>query len=210
MKRQWQKGPLPVRSCLGDFSHFLERSTSMAAIQTKYSERQTGLCLALELGWSEWKLAFATLPGDAPRLRTIGGRNLQALLLEIAKAKARFGLKADAPVYCCYEAGRDGSWLHRWLTAQGLHNLMVDSASIEVNRRRRRAKSDRLDAAKLVSQLLRYHGGEKRVWSVVRVPSGAEEDRRHLHRDLLELKAERTQHVNRIKGLLAGCGLQVN
>src|SRR5262249_53717190 len=121
----------------------------------------------------------------------------------------RFGLADDAPVCCCYEAGRDGFWLHRWLTAQGLHNLVVDSASIEVNRRRRRAKSDRLDAAKLVSMLLRHHGGEKKVWSVVHVPDVADEDRRQLHRDLLELKAERTQHVNRIKGLLAGCGLAV-
>jgi len=181
----------------------------MAATQVKCSERGTALYLALELGWTEWKLAFAAFPGDAPRLRTIAGRNTPALLLEIAKAKARFGLPPDAPVYCCYEAGRDGFWLHRWLTAQGFHNVIVDSASIEVNRRCRRAKSDRIDAAKLVSQLLRYHGGEKKVWRVVRVPSSVEEDRRHLHRDLLEMKGERTEHVNRIKGLLAGCGLEV-
>jgi transposase len=95
------------------------------------------------------------------------------------------------------------------LEAQGLHNVVVDAASIEVNRRKRRAKNDQLDAAELVSMLLRYHGGEKKLWSVVRVPSAADEDRRQLHRDLLELKAERTQHVNRIKGLLAGCGLAV-
>jgi transposase len=181
----------------------------MAATPTQYSNPQPALYLAFELGWSEWKLAFATAPADAPRLRTIGGRHTAAVLLEVAKAKKRFGLADDAPVYCCYEAGRDGFWLHRWLTAQGLHNLVVDSASIEVNRRKRRAKSDRLDAAKLVSMLLRYHGGEKKVWSVVHVPGVADEDRRQLHRDLLELKAERTQHVNRIKGLLAGCGLAV-
>ena len=128
---------------------------------------------------------------------------------EIAKAKRRFGLPDDAAVYCCHEAGRDGFWLHRWLTAQGLHNVVVDSASIEVNRRQRRAKSDRLDAAKLLSMLLRYHGGQKKVWSVVQVPSAEDEDRRQLHRDLLELKGERTQHVKRSKGLLAGCGLAV-
>jgi transposase len=181
----------------------------MTATHQHSSERQPALYLAFELGWSEWKLAFATAPADAARLRSIGARNTQALLQEIAKAKKRFGLPEDAPVYCCYEAGRDGFWLHRWLTAQGLHNLVVDSASIEVNRRKRRAKSDRLDAAKLVSQLLRYHGGEKKVWSVVQVPGVEDEDRRQLHRDLLELKAERTQHVNRIKGLLAGWGLAV-
>jgi transposase len=180
----------------------------MTATPREYTNRPSALYLAFELGWSEWKLAFATAPADAPRLRTIRARHTAALVQEIAKAKQRFGLPADAPVFCCYEAGRDGFWLQRWLTAQGWHNLIVDSASIEVNRRRRRAKNDRLDAAKLVSMLLRHHGGEK-VWSVVHVPSVADEDRRQLHRDLLELKGERTQHVNRIKGLLAGCGLAV-
>jgi transposase len=181
----------------------------MTATHEQYSDSRPALYLAFELGWSEWKLAFATAPADAPRLRSIGARNTRALLQEIAKAKQRFGLADDALVYCCYEAGRDGFWLHRWLTAQGLHNLVVDSASIETNRRKRRAKSDRLDAAKLVRMLLRYHGGEKKVWSVVHVPGVEDEDRRQLHRDLLELKGERTQHVNRIKGLLAGCGLAV-
>jgi transposase len=182
----------------------------MTATQKHCTDHQCGLYVAFELGWSQWKLAFASAPADAPRLRTIGGRKTEAVLQELAKAKRRFGLPADAPVYSCYEAGRDGFWLHRWLTAQGVHNQVVDSASIETNRRRRRAKSDRLDAAKLVSMLLRYHSGENKVWSVVCVPSVEDEDRRQLHRDLLELKAERTQHVNRIKGLLAGCGLAVS
>jgi transposase len=179
----------------------------MTATHQHCSARQPALYVAFELGWSEWKLAFATAPADAPRLRSLAARDLQALETEIAKAKQRFGLPADAPVRCCYEAGRDGFWLHRWLTAQDHHNVVVDSASIETSRRGRRAKSDRLDAAKLVSMLLRYHGGEQKVWRVVRVPAAADEDRRHLHRDLLELKGERTRHVNRIKGLLAGCGL---
>ena len=107
----------------------------------------------------------------------------------------------------CYEAGRDGFWLHRWLTQHGIGNIIVDSASIEVNRRKRRAKSDRLDAVKLLSMLLRYHAGEKKVWSVVRVPEPADEDRRHLHRELITVQDERTEHVNRIKGLLAGQGI---
>jgi transposase len=171
------------------------------------SDHQPALYLAFELGWSEWKLASAAAPADAPRLRSVGARNTKAVVQEIAKAKQRFGLSADAPVFCCYEAGRDGFWLHRWLSAQGLHNLVVDSASIETKRRKRRAKNDQLDAAKLVSMLLRYHGGEQKVWSVVQVPSVEDEDRRQLHRDLLELKAARTQHINRIKGLLAGFGL---
>ena len=128
------------------------------------------LHLAFELGWSEWKLAFTIGHGQPARLRTIGARDLPALLKEIAKAKRRFGLPDDAGVVSCYEAGRDGFWLHRWLTSQGVANVIVDSASIEVNRRKRRAKSDHLDAAKLVSMLLRYHAGESKVWSVSKCP----------------------------------------
>src|SRR5262249_20738958 len=106
-------------------------------------------------------------------------------------------------------AGRDGFWLHRLLTHQGVNNLVVDSASIEVNRRKRRAKSDRLDVNKLLSMLIRWHGGEEPVWSGVRVPTADDEDRRQLHRELIRLKAQRTEHSNRIKGLLAGLGLSV-
>ena len=136
------------------------------------------LHLAFELGWGEWKLAFTIGHDQAPRLRTMPARQLGLLHVEIAKAKRRFGLSEDAPVVSCYEAGRDGFWLHRYLLSQGINNVVVDSASIEVNRRKRRAKSDQLDAAKLVNMLLRYHGGEKKVWSVVHVPTVAAEDGR--------------------------------
>jgi len=142
-------------------------------------------------------------------LRNIGARNTQTLLQEIAKAKKRFDLPADAAVVSCYEAGRDGFWLHRFLTEQGISNCVVDSSSIAVKRRGRRCKTDDLDASKLLSMLIRWHQGEKSVWSVLQVPSVADEDRRQLHRDLLELKAEATQHTNRIRGLLASCGLSV-
>lgn len=77
-------------------------------------------------------------------------------------------------MHACYEAGRDGWWLHRWLVGQGIDNIVVDSASIEVNRRARRAKSDRLDGDKLLEMLLRWHHGERRVWSVLREPSTSE------------------------------------
>jgi len=170
---------------------------------------RAALYLAFELGWSEWKLAFGTGPADAPRLRSIRARNLRALQEEIAKAKKRFGLPEDCPVLCCYEAGRDGFWLHRFLAEHGIVNNVVDSSSIEVKRRGRRRKTDRLDAGKLLSMLIRWHHGEKNVWSVVQVPSVLDEDRRQLHRDLGEMKGERTQHTNRIKGLLAACGLAV-
>jgi transposase len=165
------------------------------------------LHLAFELSWCQWKLAFTIGHGQPARLRTIGARDLPGLLKEIHKAKRRFGLSDDAAVVSCYEAGRDGFWLHRWLTSEGIANVIVDSASIEVNRRRRRAKSDRLDAAKLVSMLVRYHAGETKVWSVVRVPQPADEDRRHLHRELIAVQDERTEHTNRIKAFLAGQGI---
>src|SRR5262249_30602096 len=142
------------------------------------------LHLAFELSWSQWKLAFTIGHGQPARLRTIAARNLAGLLREISKAKARFGLPDHAAVVSCYEAGRDGFWLHRWLTSQGIANVIVDSASIEVNRRKRRAKSDHLDAAKLVSMLLRYHAGESKGGSGGKVPQGAHEDRQPTPRRL--------------------------
>ncbi len=129
--------------------------------------------------------------------------------MEIRAAKKRFGLPEDAPVVCCYEAGRDGFWLHRFLLDQGVQNQVVDSSSIEVNRRRRRAKSDSLDAVKFVKMLIRWHNGERKVWSTVYVPTVEQEDQRQLHREMLKLKAERTAQGNSIKGLLAGLGLCV-
>src|SRR6185295_6829552 len=115
-----------------------------------------------------------------PRVKTVLARDRDAVLREIAAAKERFGLPSDAAVMSCYEAGRDGFWLHRWLVEQGIGNVVVDSSSIEVNRRARRAKSDGLDAAKLYEMLVRYVGGEKRVWRVLRVPSVQQEDERRV------------------------------
>lgn len=167
------------------------------------------LYLAFELGWSTWNLAFTTGMAQKPRLRSMTARSLEVLRAELQAAKARFGLPEDTPVVSCYEAGRDGFWLHRYLQAQGVANLVVDAASIEVNRRFRRAKSDGLDVAKLLTMLIRWHGGERTLWSVVHVPAVGDEDRRQLHRELIALKGERTEHGNRIKGLLAGYGLSV-
>jgi len=144
-----------------------------------------------------------------PRERTIPAGDVARLQQEIARAKQRFGLLADAHIMSCYEAGRDGFWLHRYLVAQGITNHVIDSASIEVNRRQRRAKTDRLDVRKLLTMLLRHSAGEKKVWSVVRVPSVDEEDRRQLHRELTTAKQDRTRVINRIKGLLAGHGVQL-
>jgi transposase len=165
------------------------------------------LYLAFELSEAEWKLGFTVGLGQAPRLKSIQARNVKALQREIEQARERFGLAAEATVWSCYEAGRDGFWLHRYLEAKGVNNLVVDSASIEVNRRFRRAKTDRLDVGKLLNMLVRYHQGEQRVWSVVHVPSVVEEDQRQLHRELMALKREQTHHINRMKGLLASQGI---
>jgi transposase len=105
-------------------------------------------------------------------------------------------------VHSCYEAGRDGWWLQRWLKEQGIDSIVVDSSSIEVHRRARRAKTDRLDGDKLLAMLLRYHGGETRIWSVVHEPTLEQEDARRVHRELQRLKSERTAHTNRIGELL--------
>jgi transposase len=116
-------------------------------------------------------------PAQPPRLRTTPARDLPALAREIAAAKKRFGLPVDAPTVSCFEAGRDGFWLHRALTTMGVTNLVVDSCSIERPTRRRQAKSDRLDTTALLDKLGRYVGGDVRGWSVVHVPSIADEDR---------------------------------
>ena len=131
------------------------------------------------------------------------------MLAEIDRAKQRFGLPEHVRIVSCYEAGRDGFGLHRFLAAQGVENLVGDPSSIEVNRCQRRAKTDRLDVHKLFMMLLRYHAGERRVWSGVRVPSVDDEDRRQLHRALVTTKRDRTRVINRIKGLLAGYGVRL-
>lgn len=181
------------------------------ATRTHYSTKVV-LHLAFELGDTHWKLGFTTGFGQKPRLRTIGAGDIAALEDEVALAKKRFKLKAKSRVVSCYEAGRDGFWIHRCLEEMEIKNVVVDSSSIEVNRRKRRAKTDRLDVGKLVTMLVRYHSGEPKVWSVVRVPSEQDEDRRHLHRSLAEAKRDRTRQINRIKGLLKtqGVTLQVD
>ncbi len=104
------------------------------------------LYLALELSTRSWKLAFSTGHGQQPRLHNVPARDLDALIREIVLARIRFRLPDSAPLISCYEAGRDGFWIHRFLEAQpACFNLVVDSASIEVNRRRRRLKTDRID-----------------------------------------------------------------
>jgi transposase len=101
-------------------------------------------------------------------MRRIAAGDLSALATETARAKASVGLPTNAPVISCYEAGRDGFWLHRYLVAQSITNYVVDSASIEVNRRARRIKTDAVDLSCLLNLLARYVGGDRRCWRVVR------------------------------------------
>ena len=160
----------------------------------------TDLYLSFELGDKRWTLTLSDGRRGASRY-TVSAGDQAGVLACIAKARGRCQLPASAPVHSCYEAGRDGWWLHRWLRAQGIDNIVVDSASIEVNRRARRAKTDRLDGDKLLAMLLRHRAGE-RVWSVLHEPTAAEEDARRVHRELERLTHERIAHTNRIGSLL--------
>lgn len=159
------------------------------------------LCIAFELAQRHWRLAFTDGEGR-PRLVTLEAGDRVAVRTAMAKARTHFGLDEATAVVSCYEAGRDGFWLHRWLLECGIENLVVDSGSIEVNRRQRRAKTDRLDALKLLSMLMRYVGGERRVWTVLHVPTAEQEDARRPHRERERLERERLAHSNRIRGLL--------
>ena len=165
------------------------------------------LYMALELGDKKWHIAFSD--GSRTRQVNIPGGDLAALEEALAKAKQRWGLAAETPVVSCYEAGRYGFWLYHYLASRGVQNVVVDSASILVDRRARRAKTDRLDADSLVQQLRRWHGGERQVWRVVHVPSVTEEDQRRPHRELERLQKERTQQSNRLRGLLRLHGLDL-
>jgi transposase len=174
------------------------------------TENNAGMVyLAFELSHKKWKLGFSE--GKAPQIREVNIKagDLEGLRKEIGKAKQRFGLKEIAGVRSCYEAGREGFWLDRALKQVGIDNMVVDAASIEVNRRQRRAKTDRMDVQKLVRQLIRYWRGEQDVWRVVRVPSAEAEDRRQKHRELEVLKEERKQHRVRMQSLLFTQGIDV-
>jgi transposase len=167
------------------------------------------LYVALELSKDTWKLAFTTSRRAKPRIRDVRARDLGGFLAEVRAAKERHGLAADAPVLSCYEAGRDGFWIHRFLEANDIANLVVDAASIEVNRRSRRAKTDRIDAQKLVHLLARHGDGES-VLRVVSVPPREAEDERLLPRQLLTLKRKRVRTGNQIRAALFLHGVDID
>ena len=183
-------------------------SQSQGTPQANSSTDNRILHMAMELSNGKWKLGLSD-GLSKPSLHTVEARDREGVLASIEKAKRRFQLADDVRVVSCYEAGRDGFWIDRWLQSEGIENLVVDSSSIEVSRRKRRAKTDGLDVRKLLVMLIRYVGGEQDTWAVLRVPTEEQEDGRRLHREIERLKDERTQHTNRIRSLLALQGIQV-
>jgi len=165
--------------------------------------------LAIELSKKSWIIAVNTPLSDKISRYTLKPCDWKGLLELIARIRARVAreLKKRVEVISCYEAGYDGFWLHRLLSARGVVNHVIDAASLQVDRRARRNKSDGVDVAQLLRSLMAYLRGEPKVWSVVRVPSIAEEDDRRLHRERGRLRNERNQHVSRVKALLALQGI---
>jgi transposase len=181
--------------------------TTKEVLQGKISAAPGVLYMALELSGAKWKLALST-GGKRVRHDGVNACDRAQLFAAVEKAQQRFGVVGRVKVLSCYEAGRDGFWLHRMLCEAGIENIVVDSSSIDVKRRQRRAKTDRLDAGKLLSMLVRHCGGEPEVWQVLRVPTREEEDARRTHRELERLEREHTAHTNRIGSLLALHGMR--
>jgi transposase len=183
------------------------RSEHQAAPVTEFNAiADLALYIAFELSRKKWKLAFSDGRCNRIRTVTITAQDWPALQREIDVARKRFGLPETASVRSCYEIGREGFWLHRALLQRDIANVVVDAASIEVNRRKKRAKTDRMDAEKLARQLIRHWRGE-RVWSAVRVPDAADEDARQLHRDMDVLKREKGRYRSRMESLLFTQGI---
>ena len=178
-----------------------------ADLRVKEYENIAVLYMAMELSNKTWRLALSD--GTHKRQVSVDAGDTAKLTSQLDKAKQRWNLPAEVAVVSCYEAGRDGFWIHRRLLEDGIENQVIDSSSIEVNRRSRRAKTDRVDVKGLLRLLIRYGQGERAVMSVVRVPTVAEEDDRRLHRERERLLKERGSHSARIKSLLVAHGLRL-
>jgi transposase len=174
---------------------------------------RTDLCatfVSLELSRSKW-LITSLSPGGGEKMskHSVVAGDIAGLLARFAelkkKAEARTG--QCFPIIVIQEAGLDGFWIHRVLEAEGIESHVVDPASIATSRRRRRAKTDKIDGEALVRALLAYKRGEPRVCAMLRVPTPEEEDRRRISRERKALTNERVRHVNRVKGLLFAQGV---
>jgi len=186
----------------------MEISPSPAAPAT--DPQPATLFVALELSKAKWLVGLHSPMADKVSRHTIAGGDAPALLTLIgaARRRAEAGLGGTVRVVTCYEAGYDGFWLHRLLVAHGIANQVIDPASLLVNRRARRRKTDRIDLAGLLRTLMAWHRGEPQVCSMVRVPSPEEEDRRRRGRERERLVKERVQHLGRVKGLLMTQGVR--
>jgi transposase len=173
-------------------------------------ETPATLFVALELSKATWLVALHSPAADKISLHRLVGGDTEGLLSLIARKRdqAQAALARPVRVMSCYEAGYDGFWLHRLLCASGIDNRVLDAASILVDRRSRRAKTDRLDAAALLRTLMALDRGEPRVCRVVRIPSPEHEDDRRRSRERARLVNERGQHTSRIKGLLMTQGIR--
>ncbi len=182
------------------------QSTLSAAVATGNAV----VLMAFELGAKTWKVALTADFGQTVRRRTVNAGDVDEVVAWVATIRRRLQVPAEARVVACYEAGRDGFWVHRAFEARGVCTLVIDAASIEVPRRQRHAKTDRLDAQRLVLLLVRWVRGERRAIRVVQVPTVAAEDARELHRELESVKRARGAVSNRIVGLLAKQGITVS
>lgn len=174
-------------------------------LQSKDNANGAVLYMALELSYKKWKLGFSN--GERHRVKTIDARDWDSLREAIELAKKKLDCASHCQVMSCYEAGRDGFWIHRALVADGINNWVLDSASIEVSRRHKQVKTDRVDVIALLRLLMRYMSGEKQALHTIRVPTVDEEDDRRLNRERDRLLKERGAHSARIKSLLTLHGI---
>lgn len=169
-----------------------------------------GIFVSIELSRSTW-LVTSLSPGAGQKMskHSVRAGDLAGLLERFAdlRGKARHRTGQDFHIISIQEAGLDGFWIHRVLQDEGVESYVVDPASIATSRRRRRAKTDKIDGEALVRALLAYKRGEPRVCAMITVPSVEEEDRRRINRERKVLVGERVRHINRIKGLLFGQGI---
>jgi len=169
------------------------------------------LAISLELATRAWKLALHDGKREQPTLKTVAAeepaQRLDEVLQEIERIKVKWELAPGVRTVVVYEAGQDGFWIHRALTERGIEAHICDPASIPVERKQRRAKTDRLDAIRLVVCLRAWLNGELDRMHMIRIPSQEEEDQRHLVRDRGQLQKEIGQHRDRIRKLLRteGC-----
>jgi transposase len=177
--------------------------------ETPAAEEYATVHVAWELSKADWKLGILVPGAERMSRFTVKGGDLAAVAARLAAARAK-AARSGLPVrvLSCYEAGFDGHWLHRWLESQGVVSHEVDPSSIEVNRRARRAKTDRLDLARIMRAFLAHLRGEPQACSLVHVPSPEEEDEKRANRERDRLIKERTAHTNRLKALLHAQGIR--